>query len=126
MRALTLLALLSMWLARPVAAQTWRRVLTTATVSSLWVDYCQIRYGHEHGSETWVLGQQLTPASLVAVNALETVLNLSAPRKYRPALNILTLAFHVVAIYKTSRRQIGYLETKGGWEVARIGIRLWP
>jgi hypothetical protein len=123
--ALLFLALLSVWLARPLTAQTWRTALTATAVGSLWVDYSQIRYGLSHGSPTWVLGHQLTRTSLAVVNGLEVLANVATPRKCRAWINAITLGFHVVVIYKTARRPIGVLASPGSDQIARIGLRVW-
>lgn len=122
---LLLLAVLAVITPSRSHAQTWRTALTAAAEASLYIDFCQVHYGLAHGSPTWVLGQRLTPRSLAVVNGAEALVNVAAPRKYRPWLNGLTLAFHVVAIYRTARRPIGLLETRAGEDVARIGVRLW-
>jgi hypothetical protein len=107
-------------------AQTWRAGLTAAAEASLYVDYCQIRYGLSHDSPTWVFGYRLTSTTVTFVNGIEALGNVAAPRKWRPWVNALTLGFHLVAIRQTARRPIGLLRSPNGEEVMRIGIRLLP
>ena len=113
-------------------AQKWRTLLTVAAEAALWVDYCQIRYGQSHGSPTWVLGQKLTPTSVSIVNGGQMLINAAAPRRWRPLINAVTLAGHVVAIYHAARRPLEParrpLELPGqsaGERVSRIGVRFW-
>lgn len=106
-------------------AQTWRTVLTVAAEAALWVDYCQIRYGQSHGSPTWVLGQKLTPTSVSIVNGSQMLINATAPRRWRPLINAVTLVGHVVAIYHSARRPLELAEPPPGEKVSRIGVRFW-
>lgn len=119
-----ILALLLSPMAAP--AQAWRPALTTAAVSSLWIDYSQVRYGLAHGSPTWLFGYRFTPTSIAAVNALEAAVNGWAPRRWRPWINLVTLGFHVVSIRQLARRQIGLQYGPGGEHPWRIGIRIQP
>jgi hypothetical protein len=106
-------------------AQTWQRALTAAAEASLWVDYCQIRYGQSHDSPTWVLGQKLTTTSVAIVNGGEMLLNAAAPRRWRPLINAVTLAGHMLAIYHSARRPIELFEPSAGKRAAHIGVRFW-
>lgn len=107
------------------------KALKYAAVGSLWVDYCQVRYGQERGTDTWLFVRKpplkFTPTSIAVVNAAEVALNLWAPRKIRPWLNAATLAFHVVSIRNIARRPVGVLTRRDGQaEILRIGVRLTP
>jgi hypothetical protein len=100
-------------------------VLTVAAEAALWVDYCQIRYGQSHGSPTWVLGHKLTPTSVSIVNGGEMRINVAVPRRWRPLINAVTLAGHVLAIYHSARRPLELPEPPPGESVSRIGVRFW-
>jgi hypothetical protein len=106
-------------------AQKWRTALTVAAEMSLWVDYCQIRYGQSHGSPTWVLGQKLTPTSLSIVNGGQMLVNAAAPRRWRPFINAATLVGHLFAIYHAARRPLELPEPPPPARVSRIGVRFW-
>lgn len=118
--ALLLCALLGA--ARPLYGQSWRTALTVSANASLWIDYCQVRYGQRHDSPTWFLVRapltKFTPLSITIVNAGEIALNTFAPRKFRPWVNALTLAFHLVAIAQTARRPLA--------DGVHLGIRFTP
>lgn len=86
--------------ARRADAQAWRTALTAGAVAGVWVDYSQTRAFLRAGLEESnpVLGPRPSALGLAAYSVGVAALNVWAPRKVRPLVNLATIAFQAYAI----------------------------
>ena len=121
------LALAAMMLAPMCASgQRWRTALTAVTVGTLWVDYCQIHEEMDLGYEqTQVLGIRMSYPVLAAVNLSETAINVFAPRRWRPWINLATILYHIPYVLHAANFPVGRSYAHGG-RVIHLGVRIIP
>ena len=123
----TLLVALALGTARAAESQTWRKVLTAAAVTSLWIDYCQIHEVRDRGGTTDFVGLgTLDYTKLTIVNGTEVVANLFVPRRWRPWLNAATVLLHAPDLWKRAREPLGMGLYPNGNHVIRVGLRFTP
>lgn len=123
----TLLVVLAVGTARAVESQTWRKVLTAAAVTSLWIDYCQIHEVRDRGGETVFVGLgTLDYTKLKIVNGTEVVANLFVPRRWRPWINAATVLLHAPDLWRRAREPLGMGQYQNGYQIIRVGLRFTP
>lgn len=107
--------------------QSVRTVVTAVAVTSLWVDYCQI---HEEMDTGWgsssVLGVPLSYRTLALVNGSEIAVNIFAPRRWRPWINVATILFHLPYLVRRAQYAAGLAQYPHGEKIIRIGWRFTP
>ena len=123
----TLLVALALSMARAVESQTWRKVLTAAAVTSLWIDYCQIHEVRDRGGHTDFVGLgTFDYTKLKIVNGTEVAANLFVPRRWRPWINAATVLLHAPDLWKRARERLGMGQYPNGAQVIRVGLRFTP